>query len=312
MRFLLALIPLAACGNYNFNRAALVPRAVPRMTTGQPLSATGQLDAGASSVTSLGRPTAGDDNAGIEVPSTQLHGALKLRTGENASIGLIYENGLAQGAEKLKDTQPDVKGGGVQGYGFTVDFSIPTGNPDVRIGVGVDAIVWSVPYVEYLTCAAGEECFPFQIQTKGRDNVGQLAASITPSYKISPELTLFGGVTMRQHPTIEAKGMEQDPLFSEPEVHSGPVNFLVSAGGEVSFADGAVLASGMLYWNASQTPAKYKGGLGVMMSVPLGRRGPAKQPAAVILVPQPLPGQYPYPYPAPAPPPPAPFPAPAY
>lgn len=305
---LLLLISLAACGNYNFNRAALVPRAVPRMTTGQPLAAQGQLDVGASSVTSLGRPEAGDSNAGIEVPSTQLHGGLKLRTGEHASIGVIYENGLAQGAEKLKDTQPDVTGGGVQGYGFTLDVSIPTGNPDLRIGLGVDAILWSVPFVEYLTCAAGESCFPFQIQNKGRDNVGQLAASLTPSYKVSPELTLFGGVTMRQHPTIEAKGTTQDPLFTEPEVQSGPLNFLISAGGEVSFADGAVLASGMLYWNATQTPAKYKGGLGVMMSVPLGRRGPPKQPPTMILVPQPLPGQYPYP--APAPPPPAPFPPP--
>ncbi len=309
MRFLLASLVLVGCGTYNFNRAALVPRAVPRMTTGQPLSATGQLDAGASSVTSLGRPEAGDPNAGIEVPSTQLHGALKLRTGEHASLGLIYENGLAQGAEKLKDTQPDVKGGGVQGYGFTFDVSIPTGNPDVRIGLGVDAILWSVPYVEYLTCAAGESCFPFQIQNKGRDTVGQLAASITPSYKVSPELTLFGGVTMRQHPTIEAKGTTQDPLFTEPDVQSGPLNFLVSAGGEVSFADGAVLASGMLYWNATQTPAKYKGGLGVMMSVPLGRRGPKPPVPSVILVPQPLPGQYPYPTPAPYPPP-APFPPP--
>ncbi len=305
----MSLVPLlVACGTYNFNRAALVPRATPRMTTGQQLTAPGQLDVGASSVTSLGKPEIGTDaNAGIEVPSTQLHGALKLRTGEIAAIGFVYENGLAQGAEKLRDTQPDVKGGGVQGYGFTLDLAIPTGNPNFTVGAGIDAMLWSVPYVEYFTCAATESCFPFQIQTKGRDNVGQLAISITPSLKVSEDLTLFGGITMRQHPTIDAKGQEQDPLFSEPEVESGPANFMISAGGEVALADGALLASGMLYWNASQAPAKYKGGLGMMVSMPLGKRGPPKPPPAVFMVPQPLPGQYPPPQPYPAPyPPPAP------
>jgi hypothetical protein len=316
MRLLLSLVPLlVACGTYNYNRAALVPRATPRMTSGQPLSAAGQLDVGASSVASLGKPEAGDSNAGIEVPSTQLHGGLKLRVGETAAVGVIYENGLAQNAEKLNSSQPDVKGGGVQGYGLSLDISIPTGNPNFRVGLGVDAIMWSVPYVEYFSCAAGESCFPFSIQTEGRDNVGQLALSLTPSFKVSEDLSLFGGLTVRQHPTIDQKGMEQEPLFSEPEVESGPANVLISSGAELSLANGGLLASGVIYWNASQNPAKYKGGFGLMLSVPLGKRGPpVKSQPPVIMVPQPYPGQYPpQPYPpGPAPyPPPTPYPAPA-
>jgi hypothetical protein len=316
MRILICLVPLLiACGTYQFNRAALVPRAAPRMASGQPLSATGQLGLGATSVTSLGQPTPGDPNAGIEVPSTQLQGNLKLRANENVSFGLLYENGLAQGAEPLKNTQPRVDGGGVFGYGFSLDVSIPTGNPDFRVGTGIDAMIWSTPYVEYATCALGETCFPGTIMERGRDSVGTIAFSITPSYRVSPEVALFGGVTVRQHPTLEQKGLETDPLFRSPEVDSGPFNYIVSGGAELSLADGAVLASGVVYWDISQTPAKYKPGVGMMISLPLGRRGPPRPaPGPVILVPTPAPpppyAPSPYPPPVPyAPPaPPAPFP----
>jgi hypothetical protein len=54
-----------ACGTYNANRAALVPAATPRMTTGQPSSGVAQLDVGASSVTHLQDPGVGDPSAGI-------------------------------------------------------------------------------------------------------------------------------------------------------------------------------------------------------------------------------------------------------
>src|SRR5688572_18741869 len=83
------------CGNYTYNRAALVPRATPRMTSGQPIEGRGQLSLGASSVAHLGDPEIGDDkNAGVEIPGTQLFGALKGRIGEIFSFGVLYENGL--------------------------------------------------------------------------------------------------------------------------------------------------------------------------------------------------------------------------
>jgi hypothetical protein len=314
---ILVLLLLVGCGTYQFNRAALVPRAAPRMSTGQPQTATGQLGLGATSVTTLGQPTAGDPNAGIEVPSTQLQGNLKMRANENVSFGLIYENGLSAGAEPLKDTQPRVEGGSVYGYGFSLDISIPTGNPAFRVGAGIDAMIWSTPYVEYATCAFGEACFPGTIMQRGRDSVGTIAVSMIPSYKISPEVALFGGVTVRQHPTLEQKGLETDPLFTSPEVDSGPFNYIVSGGAELSLADGAILASGVVYWDMSQTPAKYKPGIGVMVSLPLGRRGPPKPatPGPVFMVPvaTPPPPYPPGPYPSPAPyPPPSPYvPAPA-
>ena len=174
---------LAACGTYNYNRSALVPHATPRLNTGQPLSGRGQLTVGASSLAHLGGPSAGDPNAGVEIPGTQLFGNLRVQANDIFSLGVIYENGLDYGAKPLKSTQPPVDAGNVQGYGIGADLSIPTSDPRFRIGFGLDAIAWSVPYVEYLTCAADESCFPYSIVESGSDSVSTFAASVTPSYR---------------------------------------------------------------------------------------------------------------------------------
>ncbi|MEO8700366.1 MAG: hypothetical protein ABI867_09995 [Kofleriaceae bacterium] len=303
MRSLLLVLGVlaSACGTYNFNRSALVPRATPRLDSGQSMRGRGQLDVGASSLAHFGDPGVGDPNAGIEIPGTQIHGGLRGRVSDTFSVGLFYETGLDKGAKQLKDTQPPVEGGNVQGYGANVDVSIPTGDPKFRVGLGAEVVLWSVPYVEFLTCAAGEECFPFQIQDRGRDQVGTFAASITPSYRIDESVTLFGGVTARQHPTLPQKGQETDPLFSEPEVESGPMNFIVSAGAEVAFADGGILASAVAYYDVSQTPAKYGPGVALMISLPFGKVDRSPPPMLYQPVPQPYPAPGPQPYPMPQP-----------
>ena len=103
MRHFVLLVLLVGCGTYNYNRAALVPRSTPRMTTGQPLAGKGQLGLGASSVAHFGKPGVGDPNAGIEIPGTQLHGDLRARLGEMVSFGILYENGLDQGAKRSEE-----------------------------------------------------------------------------------------------------------------------------------------------------------------------------------------------------------------
>ena len=298
---------LGACGTYNYNRAALVPRATPRMHSGAPLDGRAELSVGASSVASFGDPGVGDPNAGVEIPGTQLHGDMRVRLGDIVALGFIYENGLDKGATPLKSTQPPVEGGNVQGMGMSVDIAVPTNNPNLHIGLGLDAIVWSVPYVEYFTCAMDESCFPYQIQNHGSDDVDTFAASFTPTYVASDQVTVFGGVTLRNHPTINQKGQEMDPLFFSPQVESGPANLVVSGGVQVSLAEGAVLASAVAYWDSSQNIAKYTPGLGMLLSVPFGRktapRDPPPPPGYLYVPP---PGYAPPPPPPPPPLPPAP------
>lgn len=314
---LLCLLLASACAERTYNRAALVPRATPRMTSGQPLEARGQLSLGASSVAHLGDPEVGDDvNAGVEIPGTQLFGALKGRIGEHASFGLLYENGLEKGAKKINSSQPDVEGGNVNGYGLTLDISIPI-DAQWRIGVGIDAMIWSVPYVSYDLYADGT----YLAIEEGSDTVETFAASITPSYKLGDDLALFGGLTVRQHPTIQQKGMEV--VFDDVDVESGPANYIVSAGIEGSLANGSVLLAAVAYYDISRNPAKYGPGMGVMVSLPFGRRRaqqPSQQPPPGAIYAPPVygpPGPQPYPpsppaqpYPAPQPYPPSPTPQP--
>lgn len=302
------MLPLVAACTTNFNRAALVPHAAPRMSTGQPLEARGQLSVGASSIVHLGDPEVGStSNQGIEIPGTQLFGNMKARIGEHAALGFQYEHGFDAGAKKLNSSQPDVDNGDVKGYGFTLDVFIPTGDPNWKIGLGVDAMLWSCPYVSYETTTTGS----ITIRDEGSDSVTAFAASITPSYKIDKGMTVFGGLTVRNHPTIQQKGMGT-LLLDDVEVESGPANYIFSAGVEVGLADNSMLLSAFGYYDASRDPAKYGPGMGVMLSVPLGRRGkaPPQQPPPPGYGPQPYPQPYPgQPYPPqPYPPQPQPYP----
>jgi hypothetical protein len=316
---------LVGCGTYNYNRAALVPRSTPRVTTGTPMETIGQIDVGATSVAHLGSPGEGDPNQGVELPGTQLHGGAKLRAGKSLQLGILYENGFDAGAKAIKHNQPPVDNGNVSGYGISLDAIIPTGDPRINVGLGVDGMLWSAPYVQYDSCAAGVDCFPYNITERGRDHVTAFAASVTPSFKLDPSVVLFGGLTVRNQPTIQQKGTTQDPLLdADGEVQSGPANFVVAAGAQLSLADNAVLLSGVLYYNVSRNVVEDKPGIGLMLSLPFGKIKPAPPanpppqqqwypppPGGYPPPPPPYGSGYPPPLPPAQPPPPAPPPPPS-
>jgi len=281
-RLLIHLVPLAAicatgCGTYQANRAALTPHQTPQMHSGHPLDGTAELGFGASSLahtTDLGE---GDPEAGVEVPGTQLRGDARLRLSDVFALGLVYENGLDETARRPKEEQPPVDEGNVQGYGVTADISIRTRDPRFRVGLGFDMMIWDVPYVEYLSCAPGDPaCFPdgVMIMSRGTDRTETFGVSVTPSYRTG-NMTVFGGLTARQHPTIQQKGTETDPILEgEGDVESGPFNVVVSAGLEYGLMDGAVEASLVVYQDLTQDPVRYGPGIGAMVTVPIGRRTP--------------------------------------
>jgi hypothetical protein len=239
------------------------------MTTGQPLAGKGQLSLGASSVAHLGDPKPGDTpNQGIEIPGTQLFGALKGGIGDIVSFGFLYEVGLDAGAKKVNASQPDVDHGNVHGYGVALDFSIPI-DERWRLGIGVDAMLWSCPYTSYNTETNGL----YTIVARDTDTVDTMAASITPSFKIDDDIAVFAGLTVRQHPTIDQKGTDVTvPGFNDVEVQSGPGQYIVSGGIEGKVANGNILLSAMAYYDISRDPAKYGPGMAVMMSLPIGKK----------------------------------------
>ena len=271
MRSILALsLVLAAgsgCMRYAFNTSGLVPRATVPMRTGSPLAAPGAVTAGASNVSDVMDPELADPDAAVEVPTTQLRGDIRARLGRITDIGFVYERGLAAGSRKLDPTAPDVDGGDVSGYGFTVTVAVPTGDPRWHVGLTFEPMIWSAPYVEYMTCI--ENCgeptpSPTQVQ-RGRDGVPTLGVGVTPSFR-SGAITLFGGLFARNQPTVTQKEVG---AFADDRVESGRFNVLVHAGIEVALG-GGINGLVLIHQDLTAAPVRFGPGLGAAIQVPLG------------------------------------------
>lgn len=274
-RFALVLVLLGACNVNRVNRAALVPHMTPTLRNGAPMETPAELSAGASSLahTTLG---SSDDSAAVEVPGTQVEGAMRVRVGR-ASIGLIYAEGLDSGAKPIKDNQPPVEAGNTRGYGFTVSGAIPTGDPRWHVGVNVELMTWSVPYVEYETCVQNCGLGTWTYREEGRASVSQAAIGVLPTYSTG-KFNVWGGLSIRNHPTIEQKGVEVGVDF-EDEVEEGDFNFMLSAGADVELGGG--FRAGLTAYQVVQgKPASYGPGIAAMLTIPLGRRDVDPPPAA--------------------------------
>ncbi len=288
MRWLLLVPAFAGCSTYAQQRAALVPHATPIMTDGQPLSAPGEIALGASNI-NLVQPGEGNPDAGIEIPSTQLVGAAMIRASPNLTLGGLYERGLSAGAHSLQDHQPPVDDD-VSGLGVSMTYSIPTSLPGWRVALSSELVVWSVPWVEYTTCIAN--CIGnggYTTSSKGSDNVPTLAVGVTPSYRTG-RFTLFGGVTVRNHPTVDQTIRTDIP--QDPDVSSGPFNVTLHAGAAVELGAG-VRASLLVHQTVTTDPVAYGPSIGVMVAIPLGHDEPrpiaATPPYYYRLAPPPIP-----------------------
>jgi hypothetical protein len=267
--FLLAgLATVAACNVNRVNRAALVPHMTPTLRSGAPMETPGEIAIGASSVshTTLGST---DDTAAVEVPGTQGRGDMRLRVGQHVALGLLYEEGFDSGAKKTKETQPDVEGGNVRGFGFSLQGSIPTGSPQWNVGINSELIFWSVPWIEYSTCVMNCGGFQWTVVSEDRASISQLAIGVVPTYTTG-KMNVWGGLTFRNHPTIEQKGTEVGVDIGD-DVEEGSFNTVLSAGADFELG-GGFRAGATLYQVVNGEPAKYGPSLAVMLTVPLGRR----------------------------------------
>ena len=272
----LVLVPVFAtgCSTYAQQRAALVPHATPMMTDGQPLASQGELALGASNIAMV-QPSEGNPDAGIEIPSTQLRGAAMIRASPNLTLGGVYERGLSAGAHALQEHQPPVDSD-VSGVGLTMTYSIPLNLEGWRLALSSEVLVWSVPWVQYTTCI--QNCVGIGGGTtsdKGSDSVPTLAFGLTPSYRTG-RVTFFGGITVRNHPTIDPTIRTNIPM--DPDVSSGPYNATLHAGAAVELGAG-VRASLLVHETITTNPVVYGPSLALMVSIPLGRDAD-KPPAA--------------------------------
>lgn len=261
------VIAATGCEVRNVNRAATVPHMTPTLRNGAPLDAPGELVLGASSVAdaSIG---ATDRTAGVEVPGTQLEGALRGRLGRYVTVGLIVAHGLDGTTQAIKANQPAVDGGGPTGRGATITAIVPTSDPHWTVGFDLESLVWSVPWIEYSACV--ENCGGATAsRSSGTSNVGQMALGVVPTYH-TDRFSVWGGLTVRNHPTIQQKDVEVG-VDSSGDVEGGAPNLVVSAGADVDLG-GGVRGGLTLYQVAYGTPVRYAPNLAATLTIPLGTR----------------------------------------
>ena len=250
---------------YQVQRNARVPHAAVPLRTAQPLAGPVELTLGASNAGDLMEPSQGNQQSADEVPSRQVRGELRIRLRERGELALVHEHGFGSSSQRLDATQAPVGDGDVFGTGGAIRYAAELA-PGWSLGLEAEVLVWTVPYVEYRTCV--ENCPPGPMTTveHGTSNATTLGLGMTPSYKAG-RATVFGGVFVRNHPTITRKETEYYDLHSD-DVEDGPANVLLHAGVGYELG-GGISALVLLHQNVSHDPVIYGPGVGVALSASL-------------------------------------------
>jgi hypothetical protein len=267
---LAALLAAAPACFYNdvSHRSALAPHPTPIVGDGQPMASAAGLELGATNLADLSAPTSGNPADSVEVPGTQVHGGLQVRASgfHPFSIGFLVDHGVTATAHHTNPAGPPVGDGTLIGGGMRGTLAFPIAGSGWSVGVAVQLMVWSVPWVEVLPpCEPCHRTAPLVYHHD--DRTPTLAAGVTPSYRTG-RWTFFGGLTVQQHPSIaEYNDYEGD---GGPEVETGPLNVTVHGGAEVEITDG-VQVSAVIAQTVTTDPVRYGPGVGLMLTVPIDR-----------------------------------------
>lgn len=267
-----ALIGLSACGTYSVRKSALAPHLAPPMRSGHGTGQGTEVSFGSTTVAAAVAPEEGPGaNAGLHIPRAELGGALRGALSPNFDFGFLWDYGARRGATKTAEDEPSPQNGSVWGGGISMFYSAPTPHPAFRLGLGLDLLRYSVPYVEYRTCV--EDCVePYTDVDHDREGVNVYSLSVIPSWRVGG-LTLFGGGTLRNHPMVD-KGEIEIGTYPDDEVNAGPPNLIATVGAEIELF-GSVRALGMVYQPLTQDPVRYGPTFGAAITIPLGSPMPA-------------------------------------
>ncbi len=271
-----ALSVLYGCRTESVRRAALVPGLEPSQRTGQPIGdSAAEISAGTSSLVTLRPPSErSGSNAGVAVPRVQSSGDARLRVTEDLDLGLVWDTGLASGAFKVRDDQPDPDHGNVFGGGVSFHYSVPTAEPNFRLGVAGQLSIYSIPWVEYRTCVAACAGDPFTRVNRSRSRTAVLGLAAIPSYELNEQVTLFSGITLRNHPYVPRESVEVGQE-SDSKLRAGPFNPIVSVGLEYTLPLGlGPRLQVMVDQPFRNEPVRYGPSLGARITIPFAAAAP--------------------------------------
>jgi hypothetical protein len=289
MRSALVVAALVGCVPppvYRVQRTARVPHPAAPLRTGEPLAGPIELSVGASSIGDVTSPELVDQDASVEVAREQMRAELRIRLGKRGEIAPIFEQAIAGSMQALDSTQAPVDRGAPTGYGLATRYSFDTGAPGFSFGVGLEAMSWEIPYVEYRTCVefCEENGAPSSQINHGYETVSTLGLSLTPTYRRG-NLALFGGAYTRRHPTIVRKGTEMYATDYDQDVDGGRYNWLLHAGVEYRLPIVSLMAT--VQQNLTRDPVQYgpSFGFAIAFRVPdrASRRIAAEPPPAPVV-----------------------------
>jgi hypothetical protein len=292
MRFVIVISALAGLGLvacvpppvYRVQRTARVPHPAAPLRTGEPLAGPIELSVGASTIGDVKDPQLVDKDASVEVAREQMRAELRIRLGKRGELAPIFEQAIGGSMQALDTTQAPVESGAPTGLGLATRYSFDTGQPGLSFGVGVEAMTWQIPYVEYRTCVAycEENGAPLQQMHHGSESVGTLGLSLIPTYRRG-NVALFAGAYARRHPTIVRKGSEMYASDYDQDVDGGRYNWLLDAGIEYRLPVISVMAT--VQQNLTRDPVAYGPSFGLAIAF----RVPDRKPARVAAEPPPSP-----------------------
>jgi hypothetical protein len=187
--------------------------------------------------------------SGVYVAQSEAELELRLRLWNRLELAALGDVAFDQTARPTTDgVAPRPNLGPAAGFGFGSRFTFLEG--PFQIGMGLDLLLYSLPVHSESDSGAwtGEE----------RQLVGVYAFSLLPSYRPSSLLTMFAGVTLRNHPDILKSTAQELYWWQQPTGASpGPMNVVVSAG--VSYRPvSLVLIHAQLYQNIGDQPVAYR------------------------------------------------------
>jgi opacity protein-like surface antigen len=230
---------------YSVRRSALVPHPAPPAKSGFPLGGKIRFAAHSSTVLVPVEPVEADGaNAGLYVARHNLGAELAFRLGLAWDLRLSYQSSLMRSAMPVAANAappPDVRA--ATGLGLGLGYSARVSD---RFRVGFDvALAWhAIPYFEEGKCIADCLVANDSYTEEGHHTVAIGSLSVLPGYRLNRNVVVFGGVTLRNHPTntkIEQQTQWGNQYDDDDEIRSGPRYTLVSAGVEYAVGNGVKL-----------------------------------------------------------------------
>ncbi len=283
MRGVVLVVALLLCAGsaakqpvYVVQRSALVPHVAPPSRTGRPPDGVADLVAQDATFLVPIPPSANAGaNAGLYVARTTVTVAIRVRVGENWDLGPRFEYAFTTGQMPVGAYHPVAPSWhtGAFGFGAGVGYSAPLYGDGVRLGVALDVMNYVIPYHEEGTCVANCEGVVGTYVADGSHNVPVASFGIYPSWS-THGVTLFGGVTLRNHPSNTAINTQPSPVSdADRQVSAGPGYWIVGMGAEVAMSR-SWRARVELVQPLTRSPVDYGPALGVGLTAVLGAGAP--------------------------------------